>query len=253
LRFGIALSETRGNMGMFRSVTQQGVWAGSSEGAGATSSTAALTRHGDIALSRMNDSGSVANRRTFNSLITDGFRFNCVEDNNDLYQILGMLGGSYHIEEFVTRTSTGDITLTPGFEAAGGIIMSCTNVEAVDNDSDSTPKQFGQCLGAFCGIGPDEQRCMYGFDENGLATSEVTRGNRKGSVYMRGDEASSPALAESIEVSAIGATTITLNQSVAASVAKHCIALIWGTRDKARQRLNPMSSYHGLPQHTRYE
>ena len=251
--FGISSSESRNSMGVFRTVAQQAAWAGSSEGVGGTTSTAALTRMGDIALNRMNDSGSVAYRADFNSLITDGFRFNCLEDNNELIQILGLLGGSFHIEDFVTRTSTGDITITPGFEAAGGIIISCCNVEGATNDNDSIPKKFGQCLGAFCGIGPDEQRCMYGFDENALATSEVTRGNRKGSIYMRGDEAASPALAESIEVTAIGATTITLTQSVAASVAKHCIAIIFGTRDKARQRLDAMSGYQGLPQYTRYE
>ncbi len=247
--FGIASSESRTNMGMFRSAAQQGVWAGSSEGGGGTTSTAAMSRFADIAIARMNDSGSVANREDFNALITDGFRFNCLEDNNDLYQILGMLGGSFHIEEFLTRTSVGTIILTPGFEVSGGIIMSCTNVEAIDNDHDSDPKKFGQSLGAFSGVGAGEQRCMYGHDVTGLATSQVTNGNRSGSVYMRGDEAASPALAESIEVTTIGATTVTLTQSVAAAVAEHCIAVLFGTRAAVAAGGGEHKEFNGIRSH----
>ncbi len=228
--FGISTSESRNSLGAFRSVTQQGAWAGSSDGESGTTDVAALSRFSDIALVRLNRSGSVPFRNSFNSLITDGFRFNCIEDDNDLFQILGFLGGSYHIEEFLTRTSVGTIILTPGFEVSGGIIMSCTNPEALTSNDDSVPKKFGQSLGAFSGVGATEQRCMYGHDEDGLGTSQVTNGNRAGSIYMRGDEAAAPVIAESIEVTTIGATTVTLTQSVAAAVAEHCIAILFGTR-----------------------
>ena len=216
------------NVEAFRSVAEQGAWCGASDSGVATSDTARYERFGDIALARIVSSGSVRFRNTFNALITDGFRFNCVEDNNDLFVLAGLLGGSFSIEEFVTRTSIGDITLTPGFETSGGIIMSVNTTEAPDNNSPSVPKQNSMSIGAFSGIGV-LQGCYYAFDLDGVGTTQVTAG-RRDSVYMRGDEAASPALAGSIDVTAIGATTVTLNQSVADPTAAHCIAILFGTR-----------------------
>lgn len=248
---GVKDFESRSNLRVFRSAAQQGAWGGSSEDAVATSSTARYNRFGDIALIRCTDSGSVRVREDFNALITDGFRLNCLEDNDDRFFMMGLLGGSFHTEEFVTRTSTGDITLTPGFRVSGGFIMSSNAVESVDNDSDALPKKNSFCFGIFSGVLPSEQKCYYGFDENALATSQVTGGSRA-AVYMNGDQAASPVIDESIEVSAIGATTITLNQSIAGATAHHCIAVLFGTREKARHRLSA-SGVLGLPQYTRYD
>lgn len=221
--------ESRNNHGVFLSGAQQGAWGQSSDDGAATSATARYSRFGDIGLVRLTDSGSVRVRQSLNALITDGFRFDCLEDDDDRYSMLGLAGGSFHIEEFVTRTSIGTIILTPGFEVSGGFIMSANSVESVDNDSDATPKNNSYSFGAFSGVGGTEQDCYYGFDKNGLATTEVTSG-RKAAVYMRGDEAAAPVLAERIEVTAIGATTVTLTQSVAAATAHHCIAVLFGVR-----------------------
>ncbi len=213
-------------MGMFRSVAQQGVWAGASDNDAGTSETSRFDRFADIALARVRPSTSVAYRNSFNSLITDGFRFNCLEDDGDSNFIAGVLGGSYHIEEFLTRTSIGTIVLTPGFEVSGGIIMSHNTAESVDNDTGQVDNSAS--IGAFSGVGA-AQGCYYAFDLSGVGTTQVTAG-RRASVYMRGNEIASPALDGSIEVTAIGPTTVTLTQSVADPTAAQCIAILFGTR-----------------------
>jgi len=222
--------ESRSNVGMFLSGVQQGAWGNSSVDGAATSATARYEKFGDIALVRVTDSGNVRLRQSFNAFITDGIRLNCIEDKDDRYSMLGLAGGSFHIEEFVTRTSTGTIILTPGFEVSGGFIISANSVESLTNDDDALPKNNSFSMGCFSGVGVGDQSCYYGFDKNGLATTEVTSGRRASSVYMRGDEAAAPTLVESIEVTDILATTVELTQSVAGATAHHCIAVLFGTR-----------------------
>lgn len=245
-------TDSRIGMGAFRTTTEEGAWASGSQDGAATSDTARYQRYVDAAMSRVSPSGNVSYVNDFNALITDGFRFNCIDDNDVDSYIYGLLGGSFSVLEFDTRATIGTITLAPGFEVAGGIIMSCNAAESIDNTHDAEPKHSGMCIGAFNGIRASQQLCYYVFDEDALATTQVTVGNRFGSVYMRGDEAASPVLDGSIEIQTINATQVILNQSVADPVAAHCIAILFGTRDKARQRLDSMSGYHGLPQHTRY-
>jgi hypothetical protein len=221
-------SRGRVMMGMFRSVAQQGAWAVASDDDGGTSENGRYNRFSDIALMRVRPSGtSVPFRNDFNSLITDGFRFNCLEDDDDIFFIAGLLGGSFHIEAFLTRTSIGTIVLTPGFEVSGGIIMSHNTSESIDNDTGQLDNSAN--IGAFSGVGA-LQSCYYAFDLNGVGTTQVTVGRRGGSVYMRGDEVASPAIDGSIEVTAIGPTTVTLTQSIADPTAAQCIAILFGTR-----------------------
>ena len=173
-------------MGMFRTTAQQGVWSGAADDDGGTSETSRYNRFADIAMANVRPSASMRFRNSFNSLITDGFRFNCIEDGDDNHFIAGLLGGSFHIEEFLTRTSIGTIVLTPGFKVAGGIIMSHNTAESVDNDTGVV--NHSASIGAFSGILTAQQSCYYAFDLNGVGTTQVTVGRRE-SVYMRGNEA----------------------------------------------------------------
>ncbi len=232
---GVGSSLGRLSMGMFRTVAQQGAWASASDAQGPTSEAARYSRFGDISLMRERPSSSVGFRNTFNSLITDGFRFNCVEDNSDLIQIAGMIGGSYHLEEFVTRTTLGTITLTPGFEVAGGIIMSHNISESVDNDTGQLDSSAS--IGAFSGVQSRKQGVQYTFDLDGVGTTRGILGKRNGAVYMRTDEAASPVLEGEIKVQSINATTVVLDQVVADATAAHCIALLFGTRSDPRRVL----------------
>ncbi len=231
-------------LGMFRSVAEQGAWAGASDNDAGTSETARFNRFADIALARTRPSTSIAYRNSFNSLITDGFRFNCLEDDSDNLFIAGLLGGSFSIVEFLTRTSVGIITLTPGFRASGGIIMTHNTSESVSNNLGQIDNSAS--IGAFSGIGA-AQGCYYAFDLSGVGTTQVTAG-RRASVYMRGDEAASPAIDGSIEVTAIGPTTVTLTQSIADPTPAHCIAILFGARGVAPTGFVPSLSLLGVGQ-----
>lgn len=233
-------------LAMFRSVAQQGVVALASDNDVGTSETSRYNRDADIALARVRPSQSIAYRNSFNALITDGFRLNCLEDDGDSSFIAGLLGGSYHIETFLTRTTLGTIILTPGFEVAGGIIMSHNTSESVDNDTGQLDNSAS--IGAFSGVIAALQACYYAFDLSGVGTTQVTAGRRGGSVYMRGDEAASPAIDGSIEVTAIGATTVTLTQSVADPAAAQCIAILFGVRAAAPSGLVPSLALLGVGQ-----
>lgn len=245
-------ADTRTGFGGFRSTAEEGTWGSGVEDGVGTMTSARYSRYGDISLARVGTSGGVRFRNDFNSLITDGFRLNCLEDNDVNHYILGLLGGSYSILDFVSRTTVGTITLTPGFEVAGGIILGVHAAESVDNDSDAADGQ-SMSVGVFNGIRASQQFCHYCFEADAVATSEVTVGSRYGSVYMKGDEAASPALDGSIEIQEINSTQVILNQSNPDAIAGHCIAILFGARGKARQRLDPMSGVQDPPQYTRYE
>ncbi len=188
------------------------------------SETTRFERYGDIACGRTRGGGGVRGVFDFNAFTSDGFVVNVTQDNDDAYPFLALRGGSFAIEEFVTKTDGADIVIPVGFRASGGIIVSHHTTESVDDDT--TQVTLLGSHGVFSS--PTERGCHFVYDEDSEPTMRTASGLRNDSVYARMTQAASPVVAGLGDIKQIDPTDVVLVMDDPDPDAAHGVLIAFG-------------------------
>ena len=147
-------------------------------------------------------SSNVGDRGRVTSWLSDGFRINWTEldaiaGRDCLY--MALKGGQYKVGSFSTRTDGNDITVTPGFEARGVVLVSACRAESTaDADTSDGEISFGAFTSASARVGTTL------FHDGTDSQSAVEYDE----AYVHID--TTPALVALGDVTAIGASTFTM-------------------------------------------
>jgi hypothetical protein len=126
-------------------------------------------------------SGATLSRASLASFDASGFTLNWSERNSTPpYYYLALKGGSYHVNELLSQTTTSNFSTTdPGFEPAGLMLVSAGKAEdAADTPTQSIGLSFGAATGS-------SQALHAWYDEYGTADTEVARAVDHDSIYLR--------------------------------------------------------------------
>src|SRR3989304_340697 len=143
---------------------------------------------------------SVWQRDSFVSFLSNGFRLNRVEGTTATrFFYLALKGGSYRIDNLLTKTDVTDIVETGfGFSPKAAMFMGHMTVQSTV-DTTQLGKQLS--LGAFSSITDRGVQCCS--DADSVADSIVTTGVNHVSIYESVDSAATPAIVALMDIKSV--------------------------------------------------